>query len=39
MRCANENNAVVRYGLPEHNCTILASKYEMVLSSEKVLLK
>lgn len=39
LLCADKNNAVVKYALPESNSTILASKYEMVLPSEKVLLK
>lgn len=39
LLCADKNNAVVKYALPENNNTILASKYEMVLPSEKDLLK
>lgn len=39
LLCADKNNAVVKYALPENNSTILASKYEMVLPSEKMLLQ
>jgi hypothetical protein len=39
LLCADKNNAMVKYALPENNSTIVASKYEMVLPSEKTLLK
>lgn len=39
LLCADKNNAVVRYSLPEDNCTILASKYQIYLPSEEQLVK
>jgi predicted nuclease of restriction endonuclease-like (RecB) superfamily len=38
LLCADKNNALVRYALPEENKTILASKYELYLPSEHTLL-
>jgi predicted nuclease of restriction endonuclease-like (RecB) superfamily len=37
LLCADKNDAVVRFSLPEDNTTILASKYELVLPSEEQL--
>lgn len=37
LLCADKNNTVVRYSLPEDNCTILASKYQIYLPSEEQL--
>jgi predicted nuclease of restriction endonuclease-like (RecB) superfamily len=37
LLCANKNNTMVKYSLPE-NSTILASKYQLYLPSEKQLL-
>lgn len=39
LLCADKNNTVVRYSLPEDNCTILASKYQIYLPSEEQLVK
>lgn len=39
LLCANKNNAVVKYALPEGNQTILASQYKLYLPSEKELLE
>lgn len=39
LLCADKNDAVVRYSLPEDNQTILASKYQLYLPSEKELLQ
>ncbi len=39
LLCADKNNAVVKYTLPEDNQRILASKYELYLPTEKQLLK
>ncbi|MDR1554257.1 MAG: PDDEXK nuclease domain-containing protein, partial [Prevotellaceae bacterium] len=38
LLCADKNDAVVRYTLPENNATIMASKYQLYLPSEKQLL-
>ncbi|WP_163444772.1 PDDEXK nuclease domain-containing protein [Flavobacterium columnare] len=38
LLCADENNAVVKFSLPEENKTILASQYELILPSEEQLL-
>jgi len=38
LLCADKNNAVVKYALPEDNKTILASQYKLYLPSEKQLL-
>lgn len=38
LLCAAKNDAVVKYSLPEDNKTIMASKYELYLPSEKTLL-
>ena len=38
LLCADRNNAVVKYSLPEDNSRIFASKYELYLPSEKQLL-
>ncbi|MFR9585639.1 MAG: PDDEXK nuclease domain-containing protein [Rikenellaceae bacterium] len=34
LLCADKNDAVVKYSLPENNNTILASKYQLYLPSE-----
>lgn len=39
LLCADKNNAVVKYALPEDNTSIMASKYKMYLPTEKQLLK
>lgn len=39
LLCADKNNAVVKYTLPENNATILASKYELYLPTEQQLLE
>ncbi|MDR2292117.1 MAG: PDDEXK nuclease domain-containing protein [Prevotellaceae bacterium] len=38
LLCADKNDAVVKYTLPENNTTIMASKYQIYLPSEKQLL-
>jgi predicted nuclease of restriction endonuclease-like (RecB) superfamily len=38
LLCANKNNTLVKYSLPEDNKTIMASKYQLYLPSEKQLL-
>ncbi|MDR2836416.1 MAG: PDDEXK nuclease domain-containing protein [Bacteroidales bacterium] len=38
LLCANKNDAMVKYSLPEENKTILASQYQLYLPSEKQLL-
>ena len=38
LLCADKNNAVVKFSLPEDNPRIIASKYELYLPSEKQLL-
>jgi predicted nuclease of restriction endonuclease-like (RecB) superfamily len=38
LLCADKNNAVVKFSLPENNKTILASKYKLILPSEEQLL-
>lgn len=37
LLCADKNDTLVRYTLPENNNTILASKYQLYLPSEKML--
>ncbi|RZK11542.1 MAG: DUF1016 domain-containing protein [Flavobacterium sp.] len=39
LLCADKNNAVVKFSLPEANKTILASQYELILPSEEQLLQ
>lgn len=39
LLCADKNKAVVKYSLPEGNKTIMASKYQLYLPTEKQLLK
>lgn len=39
LLCADKNNTLVKYSLPENNKTIMASKYQLYLPSEKELLK
>ena len=39
LLCADKNDTVVKYSLPENNNTILASKYQLYLPSEEELLK
>lgn len=39
LLCADKNNTVVKYALPENNKTIMGSKYKLYLPSEKDLLK
>ena len=39
LLCADKNNAVVKYTLPEENRTIMAHKYQLYLPSEQQLLK
>lgn len=38
LLCADKNNTVVKYSLPENNQQIMAAKYELYLPSEKQLL-
>ena len=38
LLCADKNNAVVKYSLPENNQQIFASKYELYLPSEQQLI-
>ncbi|MDR0612655.1 MAG: DUF1016 domain-containing protein [Dysgonamonadaceae bacterium] len=38
LLCADKNDTVVKYSLPEDNKTIMASKYQLYLPSEKQLL-
>ncbi|MDR0692165.1 MAG: PDDEXK nuclease domain-containing protein [Prevotellaceae bacterium] len=38
LLCADKNDAIVKYTLPENNMTIMASKYQLYLPSEKQLL-
>jgi predicted nuclease of restriction endonuclease-like (RecB) superfamily len=38
LLCADKNDAVVRYSLPQNQETIHAARYELVLPSEKLLL-
>lgn len=38
LLCAQKNEAVVKFALPEENKTILASKYQLYLPTEKQLL-
>ena len=39
LLCANKNDTVVRFSLPEDNKNILTSKYQLYLPSEQVLLE
>ena len=39
LLCADKNNAVVKFTLPENNQTILASQYKLILPTEEQLLK
>lgn len=39
LLCADKNNAVVKYALPEDNQTILASQYRLYLPTEKQLIE
>ena len=39
LLCADKNDTVVKYTLPKDNETILASKYQLYLPSEKELVK
>jgi hypothetical protein len=39
LLCADKNDKVVKYTLPESNKTILASKYQLYLPSEEKLIK
>jgi len=38
LLCANKNDTVVKYSLPENNKTIMASQYKLYLPSERKLL-
>jgi predicted nuclease of restriction endonuclease-like (RecB) superfamily len=38
LLCANKNDSVVKFSLPENNSTILAAQYQLYLPSEKELL-
>lgn len=38
LLCADKNNAVVKFSLPENNKTIVASEYELILPTEEQLL-
>ena len=37
LLCADKNDLLVKYTLPENNSTILASKYQLYLPTEKQL--
>ena len=37
LLCADKNDLLVKYTLPENNNTILASKYQLYLPTEKQL--
>jgi hypothetical protein len=39
LLCADKNDAVVKITLPENNTSILASKYQLYLPSEKQLIE
>ena len=39
LLCANKNEALVKYSLPKNNKTIITSKYNLYLPTEKQLLK
>jgi predicted nuclease of restriction endonuclease-like (RecB) superfamily len=39
LLCADKNNEVVKYSLPKNNKTIIASKYQIYLPTEKQLLQ
>lgn len=38
LLCADKNDAVVKFSLPENNTTIVASQYELILPTEEQLL-
>ena len=38
LLCADKNNAVVKFSLPENNQTILANQYKLILPTEAQLL-
>ncbi|KGO86735.1 50S ribosomal protein L31 [Flavobacterium rivuli WB 3.3-2 = DSM 21788] len=38
LLCADKNNAVVKFSLPENNKTIMASQYKLILPTEEQLL-
>lgn len=38
LLCANKNNAIVKYSLPENNQQIFASQYELYLPSKQQLI-
>jgi hypothetical protein len=39
LLCANKNDAVVKFTLPEDNQTIVASKYQLYLPTEEQLIE
>ncbi len=39
LLCADKNDMVVKYSLPEENKSVLASKYQLYLPSEDDLIK
>jgi hypothetical protein len=39
LLCADKNDAVVKFSLPENNKSIVASKYQLYLPSEDQLIK
>ncbi len=39
LLCADKNDLVVKYSLPENNQQIMASKYELLLPTEKQLIE
>ena len=39
LLCTDKNDTIVKISLPENNKTILASKYQLYLPSEEVLLR
>jgi len=38
LLCADKNNAVVKFSLPQDNTAILASQYKLILPTEEQLL-
>ena len=38
LLCTDKNDAVVKFSLPENNNTIIASKYQLYLPTEKQLI-
>ncbi len=38
LLCTSKNDAVVRISLPENNSTVIASKYQLYLPTEKQLM-